>query len=372
MKWLLILFSIFLSAHSAPISDFPFPLLLCASTTTITIGGTYTRTLTSTVTSATGTTTVTAPPTTSVTRTTTTIYSPTSISCIRSATTFAPYPAPLGTLVPRDPAPQAPTGCPTLPPLTIIPPTISNQPCTCITGDYAITTTTTTTTTTTLSTTTTTPTQLQTLTETWIQPTPTAYPGLNYYQYLNGYNYNNANLPGLGGGSYATTHWLGNYSFYTSGRTRNINFASPNWPTGAPTCQLPGQPSATDCSQWTVVFQGFLAAREPGTYTVHSPTSSESANWQDNSGFWWGGEKAYDSYSDVNVDGGASGAGISGVTNSVAYTLAAGEFMPFTFIYSNGQGPAANRVDVRGPAGRVYPQDLDLFVPPCADSPFVP
>lgn len=102
------------------------------------------------------------------------------------------------------------------------------------------------------------------------------------------------------------------------------------------------------------------------------PTSVESPNWQDNSGFWWGGPEAYTSYTDGNVDGGATGAGVPGLSNSVRYELVAGEFLPITFIYSNGQGPAANQVDVVGPGGRRYPEDLDLFVPPCVDSAFVP
>ncbi|KAL3481703.1 hypothetical protein BJX99DRAFT_253230 [Aspergillus californicus] len=187
-----------------------------------------------------------------------------------------------------------------------------------------------------LSTVTTTPTLIQTLTETWVQPTPTAYNSLNYYQYLNGYNYNDATLPGLGGGGYATSHWNGNYSFYTSGLTCNINFASPNWPSGPVVCQLPGQASATDCTQWTVVFQGFLYAAVAGTYTVHMPTLAESLNWQDNSGFWWGESEAYSSYADGNVDGRATGAGVPGVSNSLGYQLVAGEFLPSTFIYSNG------------------------------------
>ncbi|KAL3481716.1 hypothetical protein BJX99DRAFT_253243 [Aspergillus californicus] len=141
MKRLLLLCFFFLYAHSAPLIDFPFPLLLCASTTTVTLGGTYTLTSTSTATSA---TTVTAPPVISVTSTRTTVYSPTTVTCLSTATTFTPYRAPSGTLAPRDPAPQiiptvVPTLCPTLAPITIIPPTVSNQPCTCITGDFAVT-----------------------------------------------------------------------------------------------------------------------------------------------------------------------------------------------------------------------------------------
>ncbi|KAL5051145.1 hypothetical protein BDW71DRAFT_203168 [Aspergillus fruticulosus] len=330
----------------------------------------------------TSTTTITAPTSVSITQTRTTLYTPTSVTCLSTATTFAAYPALPGlaagtgtnTLAVREAKPQItippilPTGCPTV---TIIPPTVSNEPCTRLEGDFAVTTSTITTTTSGISTVTTTPVSTRTITETWIQPTPTSYDGLNYYQYLNGYNYNTDDT-GLGGGGYSTSHWNGNLSYYTSGLARNINFESPSWPTGPALCQLPGQASQTDCSQWTVVFQGFLFGRVAGNYTVHSPTASESADWQDNSGFWWGGEKAYTDYADGNVDGAATPLAIEAVTNYFEYVLEAGEFLPFTFIYSNGQGPAANRVDITGPDGVTYPDELDLFVPPCDDSAFVP
>ncbi|KAL4977965.1 hypothetical protein BDW66DRAFT_131427 [Aspergillus desertorum] len=368
------------SAQLFPTLPLPFPI--CASTTTLSLGGTYTVTSTSTVISGTSTTTITAPTSVSVTRTRTTLYTPTSVTCLSTATTFTAYPSLPGlgagtgtsTLAVREARPQIsippilPTGCPAV---TIVPPTASNAPCTRLEGTFAVTTNTITTTKSGIITVTTTPVSTHTLTETWIQPTPTSYSGLNYYQYLNGYNYN-TDETGLGGGGYSTSHWNGNLSYYTSGLARNINFESPSWPTGPALCQLPGQASQTDCSQWTVVFQGFLFARVAGNYTVHSPTASESANWQDNSGFWWGGEKAYTDYTDGNVDGGAPPLSIAPVTNYFEYVLEAGEFLPFTFIYSNGQGPAANRVDITGPDGVRYPDELDLFVPPCDDSAFVP
>ncbi|KAL4936350.1 hypothetical protein BDV06DRAFT_233516 [Aspergillus oleicola] len=267
--------------------------------------------------------------------------------------------------------PLIPTTCPTVPTITIIPPTVSNEPCYRVEGDYAIITSTVTTTTTGVSTTTTTPVSIRTLTETWVQPTPTSYDGLNYYQYINGYNYN-SDTTGLGGGGFETADWNANYSYYTSGLTRNINFESPEWPSGAAVCQLPGQSSATDCTQWAVVFQGFLFARVDGVYTVYSPIASETDNWQDNAGFWWGGEKAYSDYADGNVDGAATPLEIGDVSNSFGYDLEAGALLPFTFIFANGQGPAANRVTVTPPDGLNYPEDLDLFVPPCPDSAFVP
>ncbi|KAL4740012.1 hypothetical protein BDV11DRAFT_204620 [Aspergillus similis] len=332
----------------------PFPLPLCASTTTLSLGGTYTVTSTSTVILI------------SLSQTRTTIYTPTSVTCLSTATTFPAYPSLPGlgagtganTLAFRAANPQISLppilspGCPTV---TVIPPTVSNAPCTRLEGEFAVTystvrTNTITASTSGIATVTTTPISTRVVTETWIQPTPTSYNGLNYYQYLNGYNYNTDNT-GLGGGGYSTSNWNANLSYYTSGLARNINFESPSWPTGPAVCQLPGQAAQTDCSQWTVVFQGFLFARVAGNYTVHSPTASESATWQDNSGFWWGGEKAYSEYTDGNVDGAATPLSIDPVTNYFEYVLEAGEFLPFTLIYNNGQGPAANRIDITGPDG---------------------
>ncbi|KAL4789803.1 hypothetical protein BDV19DRAFT_396660 [Aspergillus venezuelensis] len=308
--------------RAQPVPSLPFPFPFCASTTTISLGGTYTATSTSTVTS------ITIPP-------------------------------------------IIPTTCPSVPTITILPPTISNTPCTRVEGDFSVITSIITTTTTGISTTTSTPISTQTIIETWIQPTPTAYNGLNYYQYLNGYNYN-GDSTGLGGGGFATADWNGNLSYYTSGLTENINFESPNWPTGAANCQLPGQASATDCSQWTVAFQGFLFASIPGSYEIYSPVASETSIWQDNAGFWWGGDKAYSDYADGNVDGAATPLEIEGVSNRYTYNLEAGEFLPFTWIFANGQGPAANRARVTGPDGVVHEGLEGVFVPPCEDSAFVP
>ncbi|KAL4947821.1 hypothetical protein BDW69DRAFT_203992 [Aspergillus filifer] len=345
-----------------PVPSLPFPFPFCASTTTISLGGTYTATSTSIFTSI------------SITRTRTTTYSPTEISCLSTATTFSAYRAPLITLAARDPAPQItippilPTTCPSVPAITILPPTISNEPCTRVEGDFSVMyvfptsnpksvaytygfrTSTITTTTSGISTTTSTPISTQTITETWIQPTPTSYDGLNYYQYLNGYNYN-TDTTGLGGGGFETSDWNANYTYYTSGLTSTLNFESPNWPTGPANCQLPGQSQASDCSQWTVVFQGFLFARLAGNYEVYSPIASETNIWQDNAGFWWGGTKAYSTYTDSNVDGAATPLEVQGASNRYTYELAAGEFLPFTWIFANGQGPAANRGVLTGPDG---------------------
>jgi hypothetical protein len=195
--------------------------------------------------------------------------------------------------------------------------------------------------------------------------------GVNYYQYLNKYVYpygsgGCANC-GFGGGGYETSDWNGNYSYYTSGLTQNINFESANylnWNTI--TCQLPGQAKATDCSQWTVVFQGFIHATQTGKYTV-APYKVT-----DNALFFWGGEKAYSSYANGNVDGGVSYTQPSGVPTTFDYNLVAGEFFPITFIYVNGYGPGKTQVTITEPNGTTYPQDLNLFVPPCPISPFVP
>jgi hypothetical protein len=115
--------------------------------------------------------------------------------------TLGPYPAPLITLGVRaeasaTTAATATADCPTVPPVTIIPPSVTPGPCTCVTGSYDVmyvrkchsslnilliyssSTDTVTTTKSGVSTTTTTPVSTVTVTETWILPTPTAYNGM--------------------------------------------------------------------------------------------------------------------------------------------------------------------------------------------------
>lgn len=195
--------------------------------------------------------------------------------------------------------------------------------------------------------------------------------GVNYYQYLNDYFYPDGDQGcltcGYGGGGYETADWNGNYSYYTNGTTQQINFESENYPSYSTIlCQLPGQPAATDCSQWTVVFQGYLHATQTGNYTL-APDLLE-----DNALFFWGGEKAYSSYENNNTDGGVSYTQPAGLPHTFAYEMVAGEFLPITFIYANGYGPALNRLTITSPNGTTYPDDLNFFVPPCPNSPFVP
>ncbi|KAL2812749.1 hypothetical protein BJX63DRAFT_432446 [Aspergillus granulosus] len=295
-----------------------FPFLWCTSTTTLSLSGSYTVTATSTVGTATRTVTKTALPTVSIQTITTTNYTPTSISCVGTATTLTPSRAPI---IPFQERQAIPTNdCPVA---TIIPPTIPWQPCTKLTGSFEIVMDVTTVTTSGISTTTVTPSHVITVTETWIQATPTSYDGVNYYQYINDYYYPDgvggcANC-GYGGGGYDTADWNGNYSYYTSGRTRNINFQSQNylnWETIY--CQLLGQSSATWCAQWTVVFQGYLYAQNAGSYTV-APDLGE-----DNAILFWGGEKAYSEYANENADGGVSYTQPEGLPHSFDYELAAG------------------------------------------------
>lgn len=194
---------------------------------------------------------------------------------------------------------------------------------------------------------------------------------MNYYQYLNDYFYPDGDQGcrtcGYGGGGYETSDWNGNYSYYTSGTTQNINFESENYPSYSTIlCQLPGQATATDCSQWTVVFQGYLYSTQYGNYTL-APYLGE-----DNALFFWGGEKAYSGYTNDNIDGGVTYTQPADLPHSFSYTMVPGEFMPITFIYSNGYGPALNSLTITSPNGTSYPSDLDFFVPPCPKSPFVP
>ncbi|KAJ5721817.1 uncharacterized protein N7483_009751 [Penicillium malachiteum] len=356
---------------SLPFSlGYPF----CFSTTTLTLSGDYTITSTQTVTSASSIVTVTGLPSVTVETITTTRYIPTAIACLQTGTTIKPYRS-IGLFGKREPAPTAAevsvdSVC--SPTVTIIIPTISSLPCTELAFEsFEVITDTKIVTTTAHSTTTIHPTVTSTVTEEWILPTPSSYKGVNYYQYLNDYFYPDGDLGcadcGYGGGGFETSDWNSNYSYYTNGTTQDINFESEDYPSYSTIlCQLPGQASATDCGQWTVVFQGFLHATQTGNYTL-APTLGE-----DNALFFWLREKAYSSYANNNTDGGVSYTQPEGLPHSYAVSMVAGEFLPVTFIYANGYGPALNELTITSPNGTTYPDDLDFFVPPCPNSPFVP
>ena len=114
------------------------------------------------------------------------------------------------------------------------------------------------------------------------------------------------------------------------------------------------------------MFQGYLHATQTGNCTL-APYLGE-----DNALFFWGGEKAYSSYENNNTDGGVSYTQPAGLPHTFDYGMVAGEFLPITFIYANGHGPALNGLTITSPNGTTYPDDLDFFVPPCPNSPFVP
>ncbi|KAL2841876.1 hypothetical protein BJY01DRAFT_249374 [Aspergillus pseudoustus] len=90
---------------------------------------------------------------------------------------------------------------------------------------------------------------------------------------------------------------------------------------------------------------GLPAPWVAGTYTI-APDLRE-----DNTIFFWGGEYAYSQYANGSVDGGVSYTQPEGLPHSFDYHLAAGEFYPITFIFSNGFWPLLNRLRITGPSG---------------------
>ncbi|RYP80340.1 hypothetical protein DL769_002520 [Monosporascus sp. CRB-8-3] len=367
----ILVLSLWLGAATAGLIPFPFPV--CESTTTVSLD--YTTTSTITVTLVTGTVTITGPPVISIDTVTTTVFTPTSVPCLIGETTLGASSLPISTpasLSKRDD--PASTPAPTPAPdvsineiRTIYQPCLPGAPCT----DFILESEITTTTVSRASTTTITPTVIGTVTEIIVIPTPTVYRGVNYFQYRNDYHYPDGSGQGcancgFGGGNYDTADWNGNYSYYTNGTTQNINFQSQNYPSwDTMLCQLPGQAAPSDCSQWTVVFQGYLHATQFGNYTL-------TAGSVDNALFWWTGQKAYSSYTNANVDGGISYVQPPGVPTSVRYDMVPGQFLPITLIFVNGAGPARNLFGVRAPDGTDYPGGVGIFVPPCPGSPFVP
>jgi hypothetical protein len=211
-----------------------------------------------------------------------------------------------------------------------------------------------------------------TFTKTFALPTPSSYPGIKYYQYENDYHYPDGSAgttAGYGGGNYETSDWSNNTNWQTSNILSNVNFGTPNWPSYANlNCQLPGQAAPSNCEHWTVVFQGFLFARESGTYRFIP------AQPIDNELLIWGGNKAYNSFTNANsdiVEGYVATPDNKPISGS--YNLTQGEFYPITMIYVNGFGPSLMGLTIDLPDGTVYPTDtVDIWIPPCNGGPFIP
>lgn len=193
-----------------------------------------------------------------------------------------------------------------------------------------------------------------------VVPTPTSYPGMNYYVYPNTYNYLTSN-PGFN----ATTFNSPKYN--ESGVVDDVNLEHTyNYPSSDNSCHLPGNYYGP-CGQVTIVNQGYFHAAESGSYTFATNST------MDNAMYVWSGDVAYDSYTNSNWDYSATRQGYPVVETpgNKTYTLTAGELMPMTIMFVNGGGPGRAVISVTNPDG-VTNGTSGYFLPPCDDTTFSP
>ncbi|PIA90807.1 hypothetical protein CB0940_11227 [Cercospora beticola] len=192
-----------------------------------------------------------------------------------------------------------------------------------------------------------------------IQPTPSTYPGLRTYEYRNNLNFNNPN-PGEDVTAY------NNRNFLSTGLTPDINGISSR---GGTNCNVPGA-GFKDCTQLSLVYQGFLYAPITGTYTLSVPEGGVAV---DNYFGVWSGPTAYASYNNGNADFIArrEGDGRGGVNQnggSSQLRLIAGQYFPVTFIFINGGGPGSVEFRVTTPGQPTTASTAGLFIPACIGS----
>ncbi|PPJ60408.1 hypothetical protein CBER1_08006 [Cercospora berteroae] len=195
-----------------------------------------------------------------------------------------------------------------------------------------------------------------------IQPTPSTYPGLRTYEYRNNLNFNNPN-PG------EDVTLYNNRNFLSTGLTPNVNGISSR---GGSNCNVPGA-GFKDCTQLSLVYQGFLYAPITGAYTLSVPEGGVAV---DNYFGVWSGPTAYASYNNGNANFIArrEGDGRGGVNQnggSVQLRLIAGQYFPVTFIFINGGGPGSVEFRVSTPGQPTTASTAGLFIPACiGNNPF--
>lgn len=168
-------------------------------------------------------------------------------------------------------------------------------------------------------------------------------------------------------------------TYLSAGLLTNLNTVrSVGYPGGTST-QCPYAPitggGIGDCSQLTLVMQGFIFAATTGTYrlAVEAPASNPTVAYVDNYFGEWSGTTAYGSYTNSNSDFRARrqrtivGTGTQTVTTpgSHIFTFQAGQYYPVTFIFINGGGPGGYLFTLQTPDGSVITDTSAYFIPAC-------
>lgn len=175
--------------------------------------------------------------------------------------------------------------------------------------------------------------------------------GLNYYYYVNTYNYSKDD-PGFHAATFNSPSYL------TSGFLTDVNSAETvDYPDSGTAC---AHDPSFECTYATYVMQGYLyAANGTGDYTIATPKTV------DNALYFWSGTKAFDSYTNDNVDYQAVRAGrsVNFYGGSFTIYMAAGELVPVTIMWVNGGGVGKARMTIESPDGTIYASTAGFFAP---------
>lgn len=201
-----------------------------------------------------------------------------------------------------------------------------------------------------------------TTTVTVVQPTPQVFGGLKYYERTSPYDFNLANP-----GEDVATYRPPQQNALSTGNIQNLNVVNTY---GGSSCQLPGKAGYQDCRQLALVMQGFLFARESGSYTLSIGRNGEPSSevTVDNYFGVWSGNSAYQ-YTNDNADFRArrqgSGASFQQINGAATYNLASGEVKPITAIYLNGGGAGSYQFYLYPPGGSEVTDTSSYFIPAC-------
>ncbi|KAF9630898.1 hypothetical protein BFW01_g1769 [Lasiodiplodia theobromae] len=144
-----------------------------------------------------------------------------------------------------------------------------------------------------------------------------------------------------------------------SGTLEDVDFSSPNWPSGSRYITLPGN-SQFDSAYAAVLMNGFFVAPVTGTYTISSSSSSID-NW----GYLWKGDVAYSTWSDSNTAYQASRTGAGYIGGRTSFTLSAGDAIPMTLLWANGGGVGQSTFIITLPSGSTVSDSTGYFAPGC-------
>ncbi|KAF4535209.1 Gleya adhesin domain protein [Lasiodiplodia theobromae] len=176
--------------------------------------------------------------------------------------------------------------------------------------------------------------------------------GLAYRKYTHSYNADSSS-------SGFTSTYFKTASVDFSGTIEDVDFSSPNWPSGSRYITLPGN-SQFDSAYAAVLMNGFFVAPTSGTYTISSSSSSID-NW----GYLWKGDVAYSTWSDSNTAYQASRTGAGYIGGSTSFTLSAGDAIPMTLLWANGGGVGQSTFIITLPSGSTVSDSTGYFAPGC-------